>query len=1056
MSQDPYSELLAALGGYFRDVYAPALARQTMEITGLETDSAGNQTFAVGKIGRAEGFRLDVYGQPRLMVGQYVWAVFPVNAPLEDLAYGGIARADSAGAGIVEILPGPPPTFDAVPFVYGSEVDAYKLMATARVQFVPPEAKWNVSAIMVSYRENGSTPWTDQQAPAGVTSVLIKDLYPGRTYDFKLRAVYNWASIPSTESGVLTVAMPADGTSPGSVAGMSVAPGTPGQLVVTPSATLDRRVASGFRFRAASGPSGPMIAEAVLDGPWTFSGAAGSYYFQIVPIGDDGRLGTAFPSASTYSGPHVIVDYTPPDVTAPPTWGAPTVNAYYTVQFDDVARPFMDVSFPAYSYPTDYDLTRIRLVGPGTNYIETTLGYNGSPHTTLTIPLTAFGLWTVSLQGQDKAGNKSTYGSGASDTEADPGLPAAAGNVTTSSISLGVGLTWALPARAERIKVWRATSAAGAGAAVIATVDGDRYFDSFATAASIAGTIYYYKIQASNAAGDGTISTVWTAGTVGAYDGSNLVAATVTAAKLEVLLALVSTLMTTPTASGSRLELRGNVVSLPNRFRAVDQVLGVDYERMVLNGAGLTVYGDAAQSDVSMTRNASGRGQIAAGGMTAGTDATGPFISIPVSTAGGTGEVRFSGPTVSARIRELTYGAITGLGVTKLHGTIGDPVLSLYDNVGGGSGLEKMALYWSGLGVRSNAITGEATWQFSPTPDRWISNRGVQSAGNFYIGASDALGYTGYQNTQNYPTALGTTGGNSNNMGATLFPTGTDTMALVMRAYRGQNNTNKGDARFWLHSLAHGVADGGGIQMGFRNASDPFVGLFTNTTARDFWDNPNTRMQIPNNLRVDGALSKGSGTFDIDHPDPAKTATHRLRHSFTESPTRGQNLYTYDVDLTPGRDDQATVLDPEGKPVAGAITRHHPEGILVEIPLPDYWPHLNQDPRAWASNVGEGWGQAKATVDARLTTLRLRLQEPGRYQILLIGTRKDPAAVAGWDRRGVEYRQGQRVDNSATMERRAARLDARKRAEENRGRVAYALPPLHQREAGAWQSLSMR
>ena len=38
------------------------------------------------------------------------------------------------------------------------------------------------------------------------------------------------------------------------------------------------------------------------------------------------------------------------------------------------------------------------------------------------------------------------------------------------------------------------------------------------------------------------------------------------------------------------------------------------------------------------------------------------------------------------------------------------------------------------------------------------------------------------------------------------------------------------------------------------------------------------------NLDVVGALSKGSGSFKIDHPLPEKTDTHNLVHSFIEGP----------------------------------------------------------------------------------------------------------------------------------------------------------------------------
>ena len=52
-------------------------------------------------------------------------------------------------------------------------------------------------------------------------------------------------------------------------------------------------------------------------------------------------------------------------------------------------------------------------------------------------------------------------------------------------------------------------------------------------------------------------------------------------------------------------------------------------------------------------------------------------------------------------------------------------------------------------------------------------------------------------------------------------------------------------------------------------------------------------------LAVSGALSKGSGSFLIDHPLPALADTHRLVHSFIEGP-RADLIYRATVDLVDG------------------------------------------------------------------------------------------------------------------------------------------------------------
>ena len=53
------------------------------------------------------------------------------------------------------------------------------------------------------------------------------------------------------------------------------------------------------------------------------------------------------------------------------------------------------------------------------------------------------------------------------------------------------------------------------------------------------------------------------------------------------------------------------------------------------------------------------------------------------------------------------------------------------------------------------------------------------------------------------------------------------------------------------------------------------------------------------NLSVTGSLSKGSGSFKIDHPLPSKSDTHHLVHSFLEGP-QADLIYRGKVDLVDG------------------------------------------------------------------------------------------------------------------------------------------------------------
>jgi hypothetical protein len=137
----------------------------------------------------------------------------------------------------------------------------------------------------------------------------------------------------------------------------------------------------------------------------------------------------------------------------------------------------------------------------------------------------------------------------------------------------------------------------------------------------------------------------------------------------------------------------------------------------------------------------------------------------------------------------------------------------------------------------------------------------------------------------------------------------------------------------------------------------------------------NGNVRIPGALSV-GTLSKTSGTFDIPHPDPEKAAKGiHLRHSFVESPTRGDNIYRYMVQI---------------------------RGGLGLVELPDYFQHLNENPQIWITPVGQ-FGQAYGEVNADMTEADIHADRDGIYNVLIIATRRDIDAHRGWDSLGIEY-----------------------------------------------------
>jgi hypothetical protein len=134
---------------------------------------------------------------------------------------------------------------------------------------------------------------------------------------------------------------------------------------------------------------------------------------------------------------------------------------------------------------------------------------------------------------------------------------------------------------------------------------------------------------------------------------------------------------------------------------------------------------------------------------------------------------------------------------------------------------------------------------------------------------------------------------------------------------------------------------------------------------------------IGGNCHIGGTLVKGGGSFVIPHPDPSKT-DWKLRHCFVESNTRGDNIYRYKVRTT---------------------------NKTATIQLPNYFKHINENPQVWViedqtDNDNIGFGKGK--VDDKLETVTIKVNEEGTYNIMIIGTRKDPLMIEYWDQYGAE------------------------------------------------------
>ena len=145
------------------------------------------------------------------------------------------------------------------------------------------------------------------------------------------------------------------------------------------------------------------------------------------------------------------------------------------------------------------------------------------------------------------------------------------------------------------------------------------------------------------------------------------------------------------------------------------------------------------------------------------------------------------------------------------------------------------------------------------------------------------------------------------------------------------------------------------------------VGIGTNS--------PSQKLHVNGSAIVSGSLSKGSGSFDIPHPDPKKTETHRLRHYFVKTPSAGGNIYKYQIECEEGDN---------------------------YIDLPDYYQYLNKDSLVWVNPVnhfGRAWGEVEDNKKVRIV-----VDKKGTYNILIFGDRKDEVAMKDFNEYGIEYK----------------------------------------------------
>jgi len=125
---------------------------------------------------------------------------------------------------------------------------------------------------------------------------------------------------------------------------------------------------------------------------------------------------------------------------------------------------------------------------------------------------------------------------------------------------------------------------------------------------------------------------------------------------------------------------------------------------------------------------------------------------------------------------------------------------------------------------------------------------------------------------------------------------------------------------------------------------------------------------ISQNLRVNGTLSKSSGTFQIEHPLESKRNTHTLVHSFIEGP-QADLIYRGKINLVDGK-------------VEINIDRNSnmTEGTFVS---------LNRDVQCFTSNES-GWSSVKGKITGNILTIESSDNDStDLISWIVIGERKD-------------------------------------------------------------------
>ena len=248
-----------------------------------------------------------------------------------------------------------------------------------------------------------------------------------------------------------------------------------------------------------------------------------------------------------------------------------------------------------------------------------------------------------------------------------------------------------------------------------------------------------------------------------------------------------------------------------------------------------------------------------------------------------------------------------------------------------------------------------------------------------------AIGYTSLYNSQGGTSSANVAVGNSamyhsanggfntaiGHESQTNLTDGKYNVSIGYQSLRDVSNGNRNTA-LGCESLQLAVNPSGVICLN-ATGSD-FTGVTPSTDA--FYVKPIRAADASASVGPSGVLwyNSGSGeicydttkTFVIPHPEHEGKL---LRHACVEAPTRGTNIYEYQINTT--KNQQTT-----------------------KISLPTYFKYINGRPRVYVSATrGFGYGGCGGFVNKEMTEIIVETEKPGTFNIMVTGIRRDAGAL---------------------------------------------------------------